>query len=71
MCSLKLCFRCAATAPEDPDGKEIRCGKKLNLMDYSERKNPDGGESIPYCKTCYEKNFAPSGYGTNMSQYRK
>jgi len=49
----------------------VRCGKKLSLTDYSERKNPDGGESIPYCKTCYDKNFAPSGFGTNMSQYRK
>ena len=68
----KLCFRCAATAPEDPEEKEVRCGKKLSLTDYSERKHPDGeSPSIPYCKTCYDKNFAPKGYGTNISQERK
>ena len=51
----KLCFRCAATAPEEGKDKEVRCGKKLTLTDYSERKNPEGGDSIPYCKTCYNK----------------
>ena len=59
----KLCFKCAATAPEDPEGTEVRCGKKLSLTDYSERKRKGGGFSVPYCKNCYDKNFAPKGFG--------
>jgi len=54
----KLCFRCAALAPEDPSGSETRCGKKLDLTNYAERKPAEeGGHPIPYCKSCYNKNF--------------
>lgn len=52
----KLCFRCGVNGEEGTG-----CNKKLELGGgYSERKNGDS-PTIPYCNSCYNKNFGPQG----------
>jgi hypothetical protein len=54
----KTCFKCGAGSDIENDC----CGKILNPLEgYSQSKN------LPYCKTCYTKNFGPVGIHKGLS----
>jgi hypothetical protein len=49
----KSCFRCSGKAKNG-------CEKVLSLTDYVDRKGDDGTKE-PYCRSCYNKLYAPKG----------